>query len=41
VWRLDDAGTWTATTYGPGDAVALTSVDLSMPMDSIYEDSGL
>ena len=41
VWRRDDAGTWTATTYGPGDDVALASVALTLPMDLIYEDSGL
>ena len=41
VWRRDDAGTWNLTTYGPGDDVALESVPLTLPMDLIYEDSGL
>jgi len=41
VWTCDDAGTWTATTYGSGDDIALTSVALTLPMDLMYEDSGL
>jgi len=41
VWRRDDAGTWTPTTYGPDSDIALTSMTLTLPMDLIYEDSGL
>jgi len=41
VWSRDDAGTWTAATYGPGDDIALTSLSLTLPIDLIYEDSGL
>ena len=41
VWRRDAAGAWTATTYGPDDGVVLDSVALTLPMDLIYEDSGL
>ena len=41
VWRRDAAGTWTSTTYGPSDDVVLDSVALTLPMDLIYEDSGL
>lgn len=41
VWRRDDAGRWADTTYGPGDDVPLESVALTLPMDLIYEDSGL
>src|SRR5919197_3200338 len=33
VWRRDAAGTWSLTTYGPGDDVALESVVLTLPMD--------
>ena len=41
VWRRDDTGAWSSTTDGPRDDVALTSVALTLPMDLIYEDSGL
>ena len=41
VWRRDAAGAWTSTSYGPADDVALESVALTLPMDLIYEDSGL
>ncbi len=41
MWTRDDAGTWTATTYGPGDDIALTSVAVTLPMDLVYEDSGI
>jgi Uma2 family endonuclease len=41
VWRRDEAGTWSATTYGPGEDVVLESLALVLPMDLIYEDSGL
>ena len=41
VWRRDDAGTWNLTACGLGDDVALESVPLTLPMDLIYEDSGL
>lgn len=44
VWRRDEAdgvGLWSAATYTPGYDVALESVALTLPMDLIYEDSGL
>ena len=41
VWRRDDTGAWSATTYGPDADVVLDSVALTLPMDLIYEDSGL
>jgi Uma2 family endonuclease len=41
VWRRDAAGAWTSTIYGPADDVVLDSVALTLPMDLIYEDSGL
>ncbi len=41
VRRRDAAGMWSATTYGPGAAVPLTSVALTLPMDLIYEDSSV
>ena len=41
VWRRGDTGLWTAPTYGLGSDVALDSVALTLPMDLIYEDSGL
>ena len=41
VWRRDAAGAWTSTVYGPADDVVLDSVALTLPMDLIYEDSGL
>ena len=41
VWRRDAAGAWTPTSYGPTDDVVLDSVALTLPMDLIYEDSGL
>jgi Uma2 family endonuclease len=41
VWRRDEADAWAVTTYGPGDTVALQSLDLTLGMDQIYEDSGL
>src|SRR5438874_98031 len=41
VWRRDAAGAWTSTSYGPGDDVVLERVALTLPMDLIYEDSGL
>lgn len=41
VWLRDDSGAWTLTTYESGEDVALTSVALTLPMDLIYEDSGL
>jgi Uma2 family endonuclease len=41
VWRHDESGTWIATIYGPEVDVVLTSLALTLPMDLIYEDSGL
>ena len=41
VWRLDEAGVWRPIVYGPEEAVALTSVAVSLPLDLLYEDSGL
>jgi len=41
VWRRDDTGLWTPASYGPAGDVPLTSVALTLPMDLIYEDSGL
>jgi Uma2 family endonuclease len=41
VRRRDDGGTLTSTTYGPGQDVPLTSLALTLPVDLIYEDSGL
>lgn len=40
VWRRDDAGQWTMTSYGPGQDVSLQSVSATMSLDRIYEDSG-
>ena len=37
----DAAGPWTSTTYGPADDVVLHSLALTLPMDLIYEDSGV
>lgn len=31
-------GTWTVTSHGPGDVVALASIGLELPMDIVYED---
>ena len=41
VWRRAAAGAWTSTVYGPADDVVLDSLALTLPMDLIYEDSGL
>jgi Uma2 family endonuclease len=41
VWRRDDAGVWTDVTYGPDGDITLTSLDLTLPVGLIYEDSGL
>jgi Uma2 family endonuclease len=41
LWRRDDTGAWTATTYGPDGDVKLDSLTLELPLDLIYEDSGL
>ncbi|HZS86064.1 MAG TPA: Uma2 family endonuclease [Chloroflexota bacterium] len=40
VRRRDESGSWTSTTFGPGQDVPLTSLALTLPMDLIYEDSG-
>ncbi len=37
----DDTGAWTLMTYGPTDDVVLHSLALTLPMDLIYEDSGV
>ncbi len=41
VRRREAAGTWSATTYRPGDDIRLDSMGLTLPMDAIYEDSGI
>ncbi len=41
VRRLDNSGMWVAATYGQGDNIMLESIALLLPMDLIYEDSGL
>ena len=41
VWRREDAGNWTSRTYTSDEAVALASLDVVLPMDVIYEDSGV
>ena len=41
VWRLDEVGTWLATLYGLDEAITLTSVAVTLPMDLLYEDCGL
>lgn len=41
VRRRDEDGAWTSTTYRQGDDVMLESIALTLPMDLIYEDSGL
>ena len=41
VWRCDPGGIWSATLYGPGQDVVLTSVSLSLSINAVYEDSGL
>jgi Uma2 family endonuclease len=41
VWRVDEAGAWLATSDGPVEAITLTSVAVTLPMDLLYEDSGL
>jgi Uma2 family endonuclease len=41
VWRRDQDGAWTATTYVPSAIVPLGSVAVTLPMDLIYEDSRL
>jgi Uma2 family endonuclease len=41
VWRRDAGGIWTNTLYGPGQDAALASVSLMLPIDAVYEDSGL
>jgi len=37
----DDTGAWTTATFGPADDVVLHSLALTLPMDRIYEDSGV
>src|SRR5437660_1534541 len=35
--RVDEGETWTHILYGPGDTIALTSVDVEIAMDEIYQ----
>jgi Uma2 family endonuclease len=40
VWRRDGEG-WSATSHGPGDAVALPSIGLSIDLDEVYHIAGV
>jgi Uma2 family endonuclease len=35
--RVDDGNTWTHTIYSPGETIPLTSVDVEIEMDEIYQ----
>jgi Uma2 family endonuclease len=35
--RIDDSENWAHTLYGPGDTIALTSVDVEITMAEIYQ----
>ncbi len=38
MWTREDGGsTWTHTTYGPGDTIPLTSVDVEITMEEVYQ----
>ncbi|MDJ0515807.1 MAG: hypothetical protein QNJ74_05890 [Trichodesmium sp. MO_231.B1] len=37
-FRLNEKGVWELYNYGEGDEVTLTSVDLSFPIEMLYED---
>ncbi|WP_293132677.1 Uma2 family endonuclease [Okeania sp. SIO3I5] len=37
-FRPNDNGVWEIYNYGEGDEVTLTSVDLSFPIEMLYED---
>lgn len=38
VFRCDANGHWVLYPYGPGESVELASVELALPMATIYED---
>ena len=38
VFRRDEKGTWTFVPYGEGDTIVLTSVDVTVTVEAIYED---
>jgi Uma2 family endonuclease len=39
VRRRQEGTVWTSTLYGPGEQVLITTLELSLPMAAIYEDS--
>jgi Uma2 family endonuclease len=41
VWRRGDDGAWMSAAFGPDGAVMLASLDLTLTLDEIYEDSGV
>ncbi len=41
VWRREEKDVWSAQVYGAGDAVVLLSHALTLPIELIYEDSGV
>ena len=38
VFRRGEDGVWSFVPYGEGDEIAITSVDISISVDAIYED---
>lgn len=41
IWHRGEGGAWSAALYGPGQDAALAGVELVLPVDLAYEDSGL
>lgn len=41
VWRRGEDGGWASTAYGPEGAAMLATLDLTLSLDAIYEDSGV
>lgn len=38
LYRKNDRGNWEIFNYQPGDNIELRSIDLSFPIESVYED---
>jgi Uma2 family endonuclease len=41
LYHKNDAGQWIITSYGEGDTIELKSINLSFPIEEVYQDLNL